>query len=45
MHYADQRGLAHVRDRLSIYAESSGNETLQPAPLIRRLASEGRGFA
>jgi 3-hydroxyacyl-CoA dehydrogenase len=45
MHYADQLGLTHIRDRLSFYAESSGNETLQPAALIRRLAAEGRGFA
>jgi 3-hydroxyacyl-CoA dehydrogenase len=45
MHYADQLGLTHIRDRLSFYAESSGNETLQPAALIRRLAAQGRGFA
>ncbi len=45
MHYGDQLGLAHIRDRLSFYAESSGNESLQPAALIRRLATEGRGFA
>ena len=45
MYYADQLGLAQIRDRLTFYAESSGNETLQPAALIRRLAAEGRGFA
>ncbi len=45
MYYADQLGLAHVRDRLRFYAESLGHESLQPAPLIRRLAAEGRGFA
>ena len=45
MYYADQLGLAHVRDRLTLYAELSGDETLQPAVRIRRLAAEGRGFA
>src|SRR5436309_5575839 len=42
MFYADQLGLAHIRDRLTLYAEQSGDETLQPAALIRRLAAEGR---
>jgi 3-hydroxyacyl-CoA dehydrogenase len=45
MFYADQLGLAHIRDRLTRYAERSGDETLQPAVRIRRLAAEGRGFA
>jgi 3-hydroxyacyl-CoA dehydrogenase len=45
MYHADQLGLVHIRDRLSFYAETSGNESLQPAALIRRLATEGRGFA
>jgi len=45
MFYADQLGLAHIRDRLTLYAERSGDETLQPAVRIRRLAAEGRGFA
>ena len=45
MYYADQLGLAHIRDRLTFYAESSGNETLRPTELIRCLAAEGRGFA
>ena len=45
MYYADQLGLAHLRDRLSLYAERSGDETLRPAALISRLAAEGRGFA
>jgi 3-hydroxyacyl-CoA dehydrogenase len=45
MFYADQLGLAHLRDRLTFYADRSGDETLDPAALIRRLASEGRGFA
>jgi 3-hydroxyacyl-CoA dehydrogenase len=45
MYYADRLGLPHVRDRLSFYADRSRDETLRPAPLIRRLAAEGRGFA
>ncbi len=45
MYYADQLGLAHLRDRLTLYADRSGDETLHPAALIRRLAAESRGFA
>jgi 3-hydroxyacyl-CoA dehydrogenase len=45
MYYADRLGLAHVRDRLAYYVERSGDETLRPAPLLQRLAAEGRGFA
>ncbi len=45
MYYADRLGLAHVRDRLAFYAERSGDESLRPAPLLQRLAAEGRGFA
>ena len=45
MYYADRLGLAHLRDRLTIYAERSGDETLRPATRISRLAAEGRGFA
>jgi 3-hydroxyacyl-CoA dehydrogenase len=45
MYYADQLGLAHISDRLALYAERSGDQTLGPAPLIGRLAAEGRGFA
>ena len=45
MYYADRLGVAHIRDRLTFYADRSRDETLRPAPLIRRLAAEGRGFA
>jgi 3-hydroxyacyl-CoA dehydrogenase len=45
MYYADELGLAHIRDRLALYAKSSGDETLEPAVRLRRLAAEGRGFA
>jgi len=44
MHYADRLGAAHIRDRLKFYADRSGDETLRPAPLLERLAAEGRGF-
>jgi 3-hydroxyacyl-CoA dehydrogenase len=45
MYYADRLGLGQVRDRLAFYAKRSGNESLQPAGLISRLAAEGKGFA
>jgi len=45
MFYADRLGLAHIRDRLALYAKRSGDETLRPATRISRLAAEGRGFA
>src|SRR5271169_3941571 len=45
MYYADRLGLAHLRDRLTLYAERSGDESLRPAPLISRLAAENRDFA
>jgi 3-hydroxyacyl-CoA dehydrogenase len=45
MHYADRLGLAHIRDRLTFYADRSEDKTLRPAFLLQRLASEGHGFA
>jgi 3-hydroxyacyl-CoA dehydrogenase len=45
MYYADRLGLAQIRDRLTFYAERSGDESLRPATRIARLAAEGRGFA
>jgi len=45
MYYADRLGLAHIRHRLTYYADRSRDETLRPAPLLARLAAEGRGFA
>jgi 3-hydroxyacyl-CoA dehydrogenase len=44
MYYGDRLGLPHIRDRLAFYADRSRDESLQPAPLIQRLAAEGRGF-
>jgi 3-hydroxyacyl-CoA dehydrogenase len=45
MYYADQVGLDHIRDRLTYYADRSGDETLQPSVLLQRLAAEGRRLA
>jgi 3-hydroxyacyl-CoA dehydrogenase len=44
MFYADLRGLPEVAARLRAFAERSGDESLRPAPLLERLAGEGRGF-
>ena len=43
MYWADGIGLAAVRDRLSAWAADFSDDALRPAPLLRRLASEGRG--
>jgi 3-hydroxyacyl-CoA dehydrogenase len=45
MFYADQAGLAAIRDKLKIFAQEAGDETLEPAPLLLKLAAEGKGFA
>jgi len=45
MHYANRLGLAHLHDQLTFYADRSRDQTMQPAPLLQRLAAEGRGFA
>lgn len=45
MHYADATGLAHIAQRLSHYAEATGDESLRPAPLLARLAAEGGSFS
>ena len=45
MHYADQVGLARIRDRLADFAKRFNEPALAPAPLLARLADEGRGFA
>jgi 3-hydroxyacyl-CoA dehydrogenase len=45
MHYADQIGLARIRDRLADFAKRFNEPALAPAPLLARLADEGRGFA
>jgi len=44
MFHADQIGLGTIRRRLEALATESGDETSRPAPLLARLADEGRGF-
>lgn len=45
MHWADTVGLATIVKRLEAQAAESGDASLEPAPLLRRLAAEGKGFA
>jgi 3-hydroxyacyl-CoA dehydrogenase len=44
MYYADSVGLKRVADRLAAFAAESGDATMTPAPLLRRLADEGGTF-
>lgn len=44
MFYADQVGLKTIAERLTHYAALDGNLSLQPAPLLARLAAEGGTF-
>ena len=44
MHYANTVGLAHVRDRLKTFAAQTGDRQHAPAPLLAKLAAEGKGF-
>jgi 3-hydroxyacyl-CoA dehydrogenase len=45
MFWADQLGLATVRDRLAHYAETTNSPDLKPAALIETLASQGGRFS
>jgi 3-hydroxyacyl-CoA dehydrogenase len=45
MHYADSVGLARVRDRLAAFAAKTGDDGLRPSPLLKELATEGKGVA
>ena len=45
MLHADQVGLKAIRDWLSEQARRTGDASLNPAPVLDRLAREGRGFA
>ncbi len=45
MFHADQVGLKTIRDWLAEQARKSGDASLAPAPVLDRLAREGRGFA
>jgi 3-hydroxyacyl-CoA dehydrogenase len=44
MHYADSIGLDKVVATLRAYAEQTGDSSFEPAPLMVRLAEEGKGF-
>jgi 3-hydroxyacyl-CoA dehydrogenase len=43
--WADRVGLKTIRDRLQVYYQQTGDEAFKPAPLLERLADEGKGFA
>jgi len=45
MHWADTVGLGALVARLHAQAAETGDATLQPTRLLRRLAGEGKGFA
>jgi 3-hydroxyacyl-CoA dehydrogenase len=45
MHWADSAGLGTIVERLKQQAAESGDASLEPAPLLQRLAAEGKGFA
>jgi len=45
MFYADQVGLKKIAERLSFYAKQTNDPSLEPAPLLKRLADEGKTFA
>jgi 3-hydroxyacyl-CoA dehydrogenase len=44
MFYADLVGLGRIRDRLAAFAAATGDASLEPAPLLMRLADAGQGF-
>ncbi|MGJ4940194.1 3-hydroxyacyl-CoA dehydrogenase NAD-binding domain-containing protein [Bradyrhizobium sp. HKCCYLS1011] len=45
MYWADTVGLKHIADRLAVYAKATNDPSLEPAPLLKKLADEGRTFA
>jgi 3-hydroxyacyl-CoA dehydrogenase len=45
MYDADRIGLKYIADRLAFYASATNDPSLEPAPLLRRLAAEGGTFA
>jgi 3-hydroxyacyl-CoA dehydrogenase len=45
MYHADQIGPAHIAERLRHFAAQAGDDTLQPAPLLLRLAEQRSSFA
>ncbi|MCK1695168.1 3-hydroxyacyl-CoA dehydrogenase NAD-binding domain-containing protein [Bradyrhizobium sp. 144] len=45
MYWADSVGLKHIANRLSYYAKETNDPSLKPAPLLKKLAAEGKTFA
>ncbi|HEV2511735.1 3-hydroxyacyl-CoA dehydrogenase NAD-binding domain-containing protein [Bosea sp. (in: a-proteobacteria)] len=45
MHWAESVGLGMIVKRLEQQAAESGDASLEPAPLLRKLAAEGKGFS
>jgi 3-hydroxyacyl-CoA dehydrogenase len=45
MFYADTVGLKKIADRLSFYAKQTNDPSLEPTPLLKKLADEGKTFA
>ncbi len=45
MFWADSVGLKHIADRLAFYAKETNDPSLEPAPLLTKLAAEGKTFA
>jgi 3-hydroxyacyl-CoA dehydrogenase len=45
MFYASSIGLPYVAERLTEFAKQTGDERHQPAPLLKNLATQGKGFS
>jgi 3-hydroxyacyl-CoA dehydrogenase len=45
MFWADTVGLKHIADRLAFSAKETNDPSLEPAPLLKKLAAEGKTFA
>ncbi|MGY4305746.1 3-hydroxyacyl-CoA dehydrogenase [Bradyrhizobium sp. USDA 4369] len=45
MYWADSVGLKHIAERLTFYAKETNDPSLEPAPLLKKLADEGKTFA
>lgn len=45
MFWADTVGLKHIAERLAFYAKETNDPSLEPAPLLKKLAAEGKTFA
>jgi 3-hydroxyacyl-CoA dehydrogenase len=44
MFWADQIGLKALRDRMLQFQKATGDAFWTPAPLLNRLADQGKGF-